>query len=109
MRNDRLKNMRDERGFTQEELAKVSGVSEKQLWRYENGESKPTSEVIAKISKALEVSADYLLGLVDVPNDHLREVELTPQERRALEAFRRGDIRAIIRLMPDDKSSESGD
>jgi transcriptional regulator with XRE-family HTH domain len=109
MRTDRLKYMRGERGYTQEELAKMSGISEKQLWRYENGDSKPTSEVVAKISQALEVSADYLLGLVDQPSDHLREEELTPQERRALEAFRRGDIRAIIRLMPDDKPSESGD
>jgi transcriptional regulator with XRE-family HTH domain len=106
MRGDRLRKLREEKDFSQEKLAEYLGIGQQQIWRYENGETKPNTEILAKIAKALDVSADYLLGLTDEPKGYV-EVEITPQEKRALEAFRRGDIKAIIRLMPDDKPSEA--
>lgn len=107
MRGDRLRQLREEQGYTQEELSEMLDIGVTQIWRYENEKSKPSSDILTKISRALDVSADYLLGLTDEPKGFI-DVEITPQEKRALEAFRRGDIKAIIRLMPDDKPSETG-
>lgn len=106
MRGDRLRRHREEQGYTQEELSEMLGIGVTQVWRYENEKSEPTSGILSKLVKALDVSADYLLGLTDEPKGFI-DVEVTPQERRALEAFRRGDIKAIIRLLPDDEPTES--
>lgn len=103
----RIRATRESLNLTQEELAEKIGMEVLQIWRYENERTTPKGDIIAKIAKALSVTTDYLLGLSDNPTGYI-EVELTPLERRALEAFRRGDVKAIIRLMPDDEPSESG-
>lgn len=77
MRGDRL---REARQLTQRELAARCGLGEKQIWRYENNESDPTGDYVARIARELEVSADYLLGLAEKPTDHFIPEELTVDE-----------------------------
>ncbi len=74
---ERLKNTRESRGMTQIQLCEASGVSQAQLSLYESGQRSPTSESLIKLARSLGISVDYLLGLVDVPEAHLKgEVEL---------------------------------
>jgi transcriptional regulator with XRE-family HTH domain len=80
MRIDRIKEIRELRGYSQDELAKRCNVSTSQIFRIETGKSLPSADTIAQIAKELEVSADYLLGLTDKPTDHFRERELTAME-----------------------------
>lgn len=100
MFGERMRQIRESLNLTQDELAERAGLEVLQIWRYESGKTKPNTEMIAKIAKGLQVSADYLLGLTDEPKGYV-EIEITPQEQRVLEAYRRGDIRAIILLTPD--------
>jgi transcriptional regulator with XRE-family HTH domain len=58
----RLKQLREEKNLTQKQLSDLSGVPQEQISRYERGRSM-TEETIKKIVKALEVNADYFLGL----------------------------------------------
>lgn len=53
--NNRIKSLREDKNMTQEELAKISGVSRTVLSQLENG-SRPvvTSETMLKISRGLE-------------------------------------------------------
>jgi transcriptional regulator with XRE-family HTH domain len=51
--------------MSQEELAQLLNTTQSQVSRYENGENDPTSEVLAALARALDVSADWLLGLTD--------------------------------------------
>jgi transcriptional regulator with XRE-family HTH domain len=60
----RLKEIREEKGISQRELAKMINQSHTSISRYEKGMSM-TDDVIKKICKALEVNADYFLGLID--------------------------------------------
>lgn len=106
MHGERLRKLREERGYTQEQLSEMLEIGVTQVWRYENEKSKPSSDILTKIARALDVSADYLLGLTNEPKGFV-DIEITPQEQRALEAFRRGDIKAIIRLMPDEPSKSA--
>ena len=92
MRADRLKEIRELRQLSQRELAARCELGEKQIWRYENAESDPGSEHVAKIARELGVSADYLLGLADDPGLHFRETELSPMERKLITAVRHGLI-----------------
>ena len=92
MRGSRLREVRELRQMTQHELAVICGLSDKQIGRYENGESDATGDYIEKISRALGVTADYLLGLVDKPDQHLTEEGLSPIERKLILAVRQGLI-----------------
>lgn len=47
----------------QTELAKAAGVSKQCISDYKSGKSLPGVETLFLICKALDVSADYLLGL----------------------------------------------
>lgn len=92
-RGDRLKEVRELRGLTQVDLGERAGMSHIQVYRYETGRNEPSPDMIARFAKALDVTADYLLGLVDLPTDHLKPQDLSPTEARLLDAFRRGDLR----------------
>ncbi|UBB17768.1 helix-turn-helix domain-containing protein [Comamonas odontotermitis] len=56
----RLVKARSGHGWSQAELAEVSGIAPAQISRYEQGKSKPRTEVIAKLAKALAVGFDWL-------------------------------------------------
>ncbi len=97
-RGDRLREIREKRDLTQDELAERAGFGQSQINKYENGKSDPTPDVLARLAGELEVSTDWLLGLVEKPNEHLQEHELTAIERKLLAAWRRGDFKELMRL-----------
>ena len=50
-----LKQLREERLLTQEELAELAGITPLTISRWENGKRKPRFKSIRKIAKALKV------------------------------------------------------
>lgn len=70
---ERLKIVRDNKGLTLDDIATGIGSSKSALSHYENGVRRPSQTQIIKISEYLNVSADYLLGLVDDINGKLGE------------------------------------
>lgn len=60
-----LKKIRENRGYTQEELAKRIGTKQTIYSRYERGYTQLNIELIKKLSLFYNVSADYLIGLSD--------------------------------------------
>ena len=63
--NQRIKDKRKEKNMTQNQLAKETGFSQPTIADWEAGKKQPTAGAIIALCKALEVSADYLLGLSD--------------------------------------------
>lgn len=61
----RIKELRQEHEMSQREFAKLLGVTQGALCRWELGENVPKIDVLYQIAKALDVSSDYLLGLTD--------------------------------------------
>ena len=99
MRGDRLKQLRQLRGHTQESLSEMVGLGNKQIWRYESETTYPDGETIALLAQALETSTDYLLGLTDDPAPPTERDALTPREQVTLSLWRRGQVLDAIRLM----------
>ena len=62
---DKLKFSRVHRGWTQEQLAIHSKILNTTIADYEAGLEKPSYDNLRKLAKVLDMSADYLLGLVD--------------------------------------------
>ena len=62
----RVKEARTRKGYNQAEAARIIGMNLPTYWHIEAGD-KPhiRSDTIYKLCRALGVSADYLLGLVD--------------------------------------------
>lgn len=102
MRTDRLARIRELRQISQADLADMVGLGTQQIYRYENGKTKPDGDVVAKIAQILEVSTDYLLGLTDSPVPYI-DADLTEQERKALTAWRRGEKYEAIKVIVDDE------
>lgn len=108
MRTDRMRQVRELKHFTQEDLADRSGLSASQIYRIESGKSEPSADAVVAIAKGLEVSADYLLGLSDDIGGHITEQDLTPMERRLLNAYRNSKdqgekLRNLIRAIASDE------
>ena len=60
---ERLKALRKEKRLTQKQLAAMIGVQHSVISFYEVGDRIPSVEVVIKLSSALHVTTDYLLGV----------------------------------------------
>jgi transcriptional regulator with XRE-family HTH domain len=101
LRVDRLREARDRRGWSQRELAERCGLSEVQVYRYENGKSDPSASHLRHIAEQLGVSADYLLDLSSNPHGQLLETDLSKDEGDLVEVFRQEGWIGVIRLGTD--------
>lgn len=57
----RLKELRHQKGMSQEALADESGLSLRTIQRIENGDTNPTGESLKRLSNALNVNPDELI------------------------------------------------
>ena len=62
---ERLKELRTEKGITQDKLAEETGLSQAALANWENGKRSPNALAIITLAKYFGVTTDYLLGVVD--------------------------------------------
>jgi transcriptional regulator with XRE-family HTH domain len=99
LRGDRLRALRERKGFTHSELAEQLNLGVRQIARYESEETDPSGEIVGRIAQVFNVSSDYLLGLTDDPSPHFRVDNLTDQERRILTALRRGETVEAMRAL----------
>ncbi|AVP64992.1 XRE family transcriptional regulator [Clostridium botulinum] len=62
MFGDRLKELREEKQLTQEELGKFLNVSRQAISSYESEETEPSINNLIKLANIFNISLDYLLG-----------------------------------------------
>lgn len=88
--NERVKNLRNERGLTQEQLAIKLKLPASTIRRYETStNSLPKHERLQLIADFFDCTVDYLLGRTDNPNDHTdKDIYLSKEEKDFIEAFR---------------------
>ena len=108
-----VKQLRLERGWSQQEVAERVGLNKMTISQYENGKRKPSFEMIEALAEVFHVDLNYLLGFTDkiekpagdgtdpVANKYLA---VTLAEIDLIEAFRHAGpetqdaIRAILHL-----------
>ncbi|MBQ3084484.1 MAG: helix-turn-helix transcriptional regulator [Clostridia bacterium] len=64
---ERLTALREDRDIKQSEIAAVLGCKQSAISKYERGRTRYSTEDVAKLCKFYNVSADYVLGLIDTP------------------------------------------
>lgn len=65
--NKIIKKLRTERKLTQNDLAEMMNCNRQKIADWERGKSTPSADDLVLLSKTFNVSADYLLGISDVP------------------------------------------
>jgi len=68
IRGERVKEIRERRGWSQMELAYRSGMHSSDISGIENGYRDLRTPGYLRLVVALDTSADYLFGLTDTPN-----------------------------------------
>lgn len=87
----RIKEAREARGWTQEQLAHALGTTQQTIQRWESGTVSPKTSKILEISEALGITVSYLFGLHNDESD-THELEL-------VEIYRSLDERDQKRLL----------
>lgn len=65
---NRIKKLREEFGYTQQDLANKLNGSKSVIGLYENEMRKPSLEILVKLSEIFDCSIDYILCKTDVKN-----------------------------------------
>lgn len=65
--NNRLRQLRKAKGYTQIRVQMETGIEQALLSKYENGERIPPTETLLKLADFYHVSLDYLLCRTDNP------------------------------------------
>ena len=73
----RLRSIRLSMQLNQKEFAASLGLSPVTLSHYENGKREPDLDTLCAICKTLNISADYMLGLSDLPSGQTA-IRITP-------------------------------
>lgn len=87
-RFDRLRSLEGEFNGSQEDFAAQFGMEQSQMNRYLTGKSEPAPELIKRIAEKCKVRADWLLGLTNDRELPMTKDQLTPREKRVVEAMR---------------------
>ena len=86
-----LKELRMERGLTQVQFAQAIGTSQKNISRWELGETEPSAHYLKKIAEFYEITTDYILGVEDDLGQNTYSTAnhaVTPEELRIINAYR---------------------
>ena len=63
MLSDKIRELREQAGYSQTQLAKKLDVTRSSVNAWEMGLSTPTTQYVVAMCKLFHVSADYMLGL----------------------------------------------
>lgn len=96
---EKIKELRKEKGWSQDEFAASAQIDGRQVSRYENDRVVPSVDVVVKIAKAFNVSADFLL-FDDIPRRELQTRSSKLVERvLQLENISEDDERSLLHLL----------
>lgn len=94
---ERIKKLRKEQGWSQDELGEKLGGDGRQISRYENGHITPSVEAIIKLAQIFDVSTDYLL-LEESPRKPLKDDTLL-NKLQELEKLSEQDRNSLLHII----------
>ncbi|MFX4306069.1 helix-turn-helix transcriptional regulator [Exiguobacterium sp. A1_3_1] len=110
-RGDRLKELRLNRGWPQDDTAAKLGITPATLSRFENGKRQPDPSTLVLLADTFGVTVDYLVGRVDRPENtltnYIEQVSITNKligmnfSEEELQSLDQQKIDKIIQYMRD--------
>ena len=74
MKIEKLKEIREDKGYTQTDIAKILHTTQQQYSKYELGIQIIPLEKIVILAKLYQTSVDYLIGLTDVRKPYPKSI-----------------------------------
>lgn len=96
----RLRRVREQRGVTLTEVAHLTGISKSTLSRLENGQRRPSLELLLPLAETYRVPIDDLVGAPDVGDPRIRLKPRRVNGRIVLPLTRPGGIQAWKIVIP---------
>jgi transcriptional regulator with XRE-family HTH domain len=78
---NRLRMIREQREFSQSDLARAAGMQPSAIAHFEAGRRKPSFDNVRSLATALTISADYLLGSNTATTAFRNEENLSAKDR----------------------------
>ena len=100
----RLRRVREQRGFTLTEVAHLTGISKSTLSRLENGQRRPSLELLLPLAQMYRVPIDDLVGAPEVGDPRIRLKPRRVNGRTVLPLTRPGGIQAWKIVIPTSQS-----
>lgn len=90
-----LKQLREERGISQKQLADCIGVSQQSINKYENHDVEPDIHTLIRIADYFNTSVDYIVGHSEIRRriEILHAYELNAEESRLIDRYRMLSVR----------------
>jgi transcriptional regulator with XRE-family HTH domain len=101
----RLRQIRTQRGATLVELSERTGISKSTLSRLENGQRRPSLELLLPLAQAYRVPLDDLVGAPDVGDPRIRLKPRRVKGRTVLPLTPPGGIQAWKIVIPSTQST----
>lgn len=70
--NERMRDLREDKDKTQQEISEILEISDVTYQYYEYGKREPKASTIIKLAQYYGTSTDYLLGLTDMRQPYPR-------------------------------------
>jgi len=101
----RLRQIRTQRGATLVELSERTGISKSTLSRLENGQRRPSLELLLPLAQAYRVPLDELVGAPDVGDPRIRLKPRRVKGRTVLPLTPPGGVQAWKIIIPSGQST----
>lgn len=75
MNRNRLKDLREDHDYTQQQVAEKIGITQRKYSYIETGIQQLTAEVLVPLARFYDVSVDYLLGETDCPKRYPKAMQ----------------------------------
>ncbi len=96
---DRLAKLRKSKGMTQAELGKKVGVSYRVIAYYEHESGQPPGAMLVDLAKALQVSADQLLGIKKVKETEDPKTARMVKRLKRISLLPKQDQQAVMKFL----------
>ena len=100
----RLRQVREHRGFTLTEISERTGIAKSTLSRLENGQRKPSLELLLPLAQAYRVPLDDLVGAPQVGDPRIRLKPRKVNGRTVLPLTHPGGVQAWKIVIPGTQS-----
>lgn len=102
-----IRELRESRDLTREQLADAVGVSYWALAKYETGERTPNPALLTQIASVLGVTVDRLLGLPASPESIDPEIAVIMRSLKGRTEEQRQSILAFIRYLDEQEAKRT--
>jgi transcriptional regulator with XRE-family HTH domain len=95
----RLKEIRQGRALTQQELGDMVGVSQRVITYYESDDAQPPGALLVDLAQVLEVTADELLGIEPLKEKIPAKQARIRKRLQRVEELPAADQRAVLKFV----------